>query len=198
MHVKDVVTDVNGLSLYRSPSDYDYVNRTINMGDAGLEFIIKCRQILSLPIQRLSMLNPTVFWVLTNGPTAVRDAFNTSMLVANQMTEGQAETVSLVNVIVLAVALGLQFLMVILVMLPAVRKVLKQKTSVFTVFLSTPLTILRQLRSRTEARINNIRRAAEEAEAGMDIAGAGDDLDEILGEDGKHVVNDGDEDESYQ
>ncbi len=179
--VNDLDTDVNGNGLWYSPSNYSDTNRTINVGDAGLEFIIKARFLRSANKSALTMANPNVYWTLTNGPVTLRSAFNQSMIIAQEATETQASTVYLVNVIVLGVALSLMAVMVIGVMLPAVRKVLVQKTSVFNIFLSTPLTTLRRLRASTEFKINSLRKAEEEAEAGNDIAGAADtEIDEEL------------------
>lgn len=75
----------------------------------------------------------TIVLVNNAGPVPIRNAFNLSMIIANQKTTGTAGTILLVNDIVLGLALGLLFMVTALVMAPAIRAVLKQKAFVFQV-----------------------------------------------------------------
>lgn len=170
-----VVRDLIGGTWY-SPSNYSYSNRTINMGNAGLEFVAKARVLNNRDYRADATDDGTgvSFWLLENGPKPIRTAFNESMLVAQDKTDGQGTTILLATDIVVCLALGLLFLVTVLVMIPAISGVVSQKAVIFEIFLHTPLPILRSLRASMDEKISSIHRANEEAEAGLDIGGRGD------------------------
>jgi PAS domain S-box-containing protein len=177
-----VVEDlVDGTFVTRSI--YNATNRTVNLANGGLEYLAKARQVLPRPYELDTIDEKTfsVFWLLQNGPTTIRDACNASMLIAQDKTKGITTTIGFANTIVLGVALGLLLLVTAAVMVPAVNGALRQKSSVFAVFLETPMPILRSLRARTEAKITAMVRATDESEAGLDVAGAGDASDLLDG-----------------
>jgi len=173
------------IGSYITRSNYSSTNRTVNLANAGLEFISKARQVHKRPydVNLLNETTGTMFWLLVNGPTTIRDAFNKSMLIGDGKSMGVTNTILLANFIVLGIGLTLLVLVTGCFMIPAVHGVLSQKTSVFAVFLETPLPILRSLRARSEAKITALQRAQEEANAGLDVGGAGEaDDDDIARE----------------
>jgi PAS domain S-box-containing protein len=165
---------------YQTRSQYNVTTRTVNLVDAGLEFIAKARQIGSRAYNSNTIEEPSglVFWALDNGPKPIRDAMNRSMILAQEETELQSSIVMLSNHIVLGVALLLLACVTAFVMTPSVLGVLNQKKVVFNVFLSTPLPIVRSLRAKAAAKIDAMRRANEEAEVGIDVGGKGETDDE--------------------
>jgi len=150
-------------SLY-SPSNYSYNNRTVNLGNGALEYIAKVRAILKRPYNTNSLNESTgsVFWVLENGPKPIREACNTSMIIAQAKTAGQDETILLANNAVLGIAIGLLFIVTIFGMAPAILRVVREKATIFEVFLATPLTILRQLRATADSKLTTLRSANED------------------------------------
>lgn len=164
------------IGTYITRSNYTSTNRTVNLANVGVEFISKARQIHNRPYDTnlMNETTGTMFWLLINGPTTIRDAFNTSMLIGDRKTMGVTSSILLANHIVLGIGLTLLLLVTACFMIPAVHGVLSQKTAVFAVFLETPLPILRSLRARSEAKITAIQRAQEEANAGLDVGGAGE------------------------
>lgn len=161
---------------YIDRMNFTTVPRQLNLVNAGLEAIAKARQLIARPYTDIVINESTgtTFWMLSNAPQYLRNGFNDSMLIANAKTSGVADTIMLVNDIVLGLALGLLFLVSAAVMVPAIQAVLRQKASILQVFVDTPMAILRSLRSRTEAKIVALKRASEEADAGLDVGGQGE------------------------
>lgn len=165
-----------------SKSVFNVTSRQVNLMNAGLEIIAKSRQVLNRNYSINTIDEPTgaVFFLLHNGPTRVRNGFNDSMIIAQDKTSTQGTVIMLANNIVLALALFLLVLVTATVMIPAVQGVIRQKASVFHVVLNTPLPILRSLKAKTEAKIMALRRANDEADAGLDVGGRGEaDEEEI-------------------
>ena len=113
-----------------------------------------------------------------NSGRAVRDAFNNSMMISDTRSANQSDQIELTNTIVLGVAFGCLTICALLVIVPAVFQVMKSKQAIFDVFIQVPVDIIRALRMRLAQRILAIRRAQEDADAGIDLAGAGDELND--------------------
>jgi hypothetical protein len=122
--------------------------------------------------------DPNLWWLQANGFLHVRNAMNASMMLSDTRSATQANSIELADYVVLGVALSLLLLVAAAVMVPAVYSVLAAKQAIFAVFLSVPVDIIRALRMRLANKIVAIRRAQEEAEAGIDIAGRGDELED--------------------
>lgn len=169
--VKDLVP-----GKYVSRMNWDYTVRHVNLLNGGLELIAKSHQVLARdPMDNhVSESTGTVLWVLENGPGPIRRAMNESMIIAQSKTWGRDNALVLANHVVLAISLALLLIVTGLFMMPAIIRVLHQKVRVFEVFLHTPMAILRSLRAQCETKLHAILRANEEAEAGMDVGGAGD------------------------
>lgn len=161
---------------YQSRMTWNSTTRKVNFMNAVIEFIAKARLVHARPYDQNAISEPTgtVFWILENSQKAIRMAMHKAMTIAQDNTAWQSRTLTLANHVVLGVAISSLALVTVLVMIPAIGSVLRQKHQVFEVFLNTPLPILKSLRAQAEAKITALRRAAEEADAGLDIGGAGD------------------------
>jgi hypothetical protein len=118
--------------------------------------------------------NTDVFWLQYNGYANVASAFNQSMMMQYERSATQADAALLANNVILGVALSLCLLVAAAVIAPAIVAVLREKHAVFDTFLEVPLPVIRALRQRVADRIAALRKAKEDAEAGEDVAGAGD------------------------
>jgi PAS domain-containing protein len=187
---------------YVDRDTYETTNRSMNLVNAGLEFLAKSRRLallgrgISSPSSwstnslaynqieeasvngfRVAMDDPIVFWILVNGFAGIRDAFNRSMLIANDRSALQANMISLVDLLILLIAVSLFVTIGACVMVPAVLRVISAKQTIFDVFLEVPRDVIGALRNRTLKKIEAVRQAQEDAAIGIDIAGRGDEFD---------------------
>jgi hypothetical protein len=159
---------------YVSRGSYNATLRGVNLVNAGVEFIAKARRLLSYNVTEVTMDRPEVFFVLQDGYTTIRDAMNVSMLLANERSATQGAVITLADFILTLVALVVFTVVSFAAITPAVFRVLAAKQSIFDTLLEVPLPIIRALRARAHKKIEELRRAEEEAEVGLDVAGAGE------------------------
>jgi hypothetical protein len=173
---------------YVSRSNFSFTNRSVNLGNGALELVAKARTIAKRENVSENLFDEpsgTVFWVLENGPKSIHGALDSAMRIAQQKTAGQGDTIVLASDVVLGIALGLLFLNTVAIMIPAIRGVMHDKAEIFQVILKTPLAVLRSIRGDVDAKVTAISRAMEEAEAGMDVGGAGDAAGYMMSQGGR-------------
>jgi len=148
--------------------DMDHYNRTvesISLMNAASEFLIRVRRVANLPLTSFTRANSDVLYVIRNGLEAFRLALNQTILLADQHSATQADTIDTADQVVLAVALCIFCAIGTCVILPAVGAVLRARRAVFDVFLDVPIGVLRALRSKMQRRIT----AEQQAEDGDDV-----------------------------
>ena len=79
----------------------------MSLGNLGMEFISKGRQIYHYNLSDIVDSDPTVFWVNFNGFQNVRTAFNNSIIIADSRSAKQADRMDQTNWIVLGISLSL-------------------------------------------------------------------------------------------
>lgn len=138
-----------------------------------IEFITDLRHANVAPLSEISMAVPGVFWPLTNAWGALHAAANTSMLLANKLSENQTAVVNAADSAILATSLTLFALLAAVVVVPAALRALSTQTFIFDVFLEVPRQVITALHARVSEKIEHVRLAEEAAELGEDVDDAG-------------------------
>jgi len=157
--------------------DMDRYNRTvesISLMNAASEFLIRVRRVANLPLTSFTRANSDVLYIIKNGLDSFRLALNQTILLADQHSATQADTIDTADQVVLAVALCIFCAIGTCVILPAVGAVLRARRAVFDVFLDVPIGVLRALRSKMQRRIT----AEQQAEDGDDVGAVAELEDE--------------------
>jgi hypothetical protein len=186
-----VIDCVVGTYVDRGHFNATYAN--LSLTNAGLEFASKAYAGLALPYQNLTWADLNMFYLMFNGDGSLRDAMNTSMMLADQRSATQADAIDTANLAVLLVALGVALVLAVGIVTPAVFSVLEDKHVVFDAYLGVPIKIVRRLRTRVFNRIDSLRREEQEQDENMmdDQLLDKDDLDEIERENGAVGDHDG-------
>lgn len=103
---------------------------------------------------------------------------NRSLMLADARSETQGTMIKASDVVILAVSETLFFMVIVVAIVPAVFNMAKSRQAVFQVFIAVPLPIVRALKATVQKRIDAIQRAEDENDVGVDIAGAGSELDQ--------------------
>jgi hypothetical protein len=91
------------------------------------------------------------------------------MLLANDLSASQADTILAANVTVLAVSLALFAIVALVVMVPAALRALASQQVIFDTLLDVPVEITAALRDRYAKKIEEVHRMQEAAALGIDV-----------------------------
>lgn len=158
---------------YMSRDDYNATTRLVNLPNGMIEFITDMRHANVAPLAEISMAVPGVFWPLSNAWGSLHSAANSSMLLANKLSENQTAVVSAADSAILATSLTLFALLAAIVVVPAALRALSTQTFLFDVFLEVPRQVVTALHARVSEKIEQVRLAEEAAELGEDVDDAG-------------------------
>ena len=133
------------------------------------------RRAYTLPVYGINITDPGTFWALENAWVTLRNACNTSMLLADQLSQTQATTINTSNTAVVAVSLSLFAIIALFIMVPAALRALRTQKVIFESLLEVPLPIIAALKDRAAAKIELARKEEEAAALGLDVDEVGDD-----------------------
>jgi len=161
---------------YLDRGTWKYTQRRVNLANLGLEFVAKSRLVNSLPLAEFTNTDPAVWWLNQNSWVVggLRDAMNSSIMLASERSASQATTVNQAALVVAVIGMAMLALVALGVIMPAVSAVFDANDTIFGLFLEVPLSVVRALRTVSFKKLVAIRRAQDESEGGIDVAGAGD------------------------
>lgn len=133
------------------------------------------RRAYTLPVHGINITDPGTFWALENAWVTLRNACNTSMLLADQLSQTQATTINTSNTAVVAVSLSLFAIIALFIMVPAALRALRTQKVIFESLLEVPLPIIAALKDRAAAKIELARKEEDAAALGLDVDEVGDD-----------------------
>ena len=107
------------------------------------------------------MRDPAIFFVEHNAPRGVLSALNASLFETASASSGSAASVTLMNVIMLGVALAILALASLQSVAPSIRAVQRESLEVFDIFGNVPIKVVRHLRDELEQRILDLQRQSE-------------------------------------
>jgi hypothetical protein len=117
------------------------------------------------------------FYVMMNGIGRMRDAMNTSIMLADARSASQATFIDQANMIVLLVSLLMITTLIAVVILPAINKVIKDKQLVFDALIGIPQALVKQLRADAQQQLQTFRREEEMFDDGAGLASQTDPVD---------------------
>lgn len=161
---------------YVSRGVANYTVRRVNLANLGLEFVSKARQVNAMSPSEIVISNGPVWWINENAWTlqGMRDAMNSSIILSSQRSATQAATVNQASVAVLIAGISLLLAVSAFVIIPSLASVFAATTSIYGMFLTVPVPIVRALRAQRYKKLLALRRAADELDAGLDVGGAGE------------------------
>lgn len=142
--------------------------RHLGLSNAGIELHEKAsRAIFSLDGRQFTWNDSDVYFVLVNGPNEIRKACNDSLMLADDRSSTQADTMHFADLVLLTVSEGVALLVSLAVMIPAIRSVMAAKSNIFSIILDVPLPIIRALKGRVARRLQAAAHADDDIDASM-------------------------------
>jgi hypothetical protein len=154
---------------FNSIVDFQTTERDLGLANAGLEMVSKIRLANALPAPNVTYDDVDVFYVLHNAHYGTAEAMNRSLMLADARSRTHADNVLLANIVVCAVAEVMLTAIVLTIMMPALKQVLRSKNLIFATFLEVPMPVIRALRARVQRKIEAIQRAADSEDVAIDI-----------------------------
>lgn len=103
-----------------------------------------------------------------NAWITLRNACNSSMLLADELSRTQAATISTANTAVVAVSLSLFAIIALFIMVPATLRALRTQKVIFDALLEVPQPIVSALKDRVAFKVEQARKEEEAAALGLD------------------------------
>jgi hypothetical protein len=95
--------------------------------NVGIEYAAKAFLILQKERSNITVDEPFTWWVLHNGPKAVREVFQKSIDLTDKRSQSTSSVLMTTALIVLGVAIGCFAIVTVVVMLPAIVQVVHTK-----------------------------------------------------------------------
>ena len=144
--------------------------RLISLSNLGIEFVSKAALVYSLPLINITMDNPSVWFILMNGPGSVRVGMNTSTIYLAQGIAAHDARIRIIDLAVMVAAAIIFGALSIIVVLPLALIVKRDTDGIFAIFLNLPEVILQQMEITCKAQIDAIQRLESGSSANPDAA----------------------------
>jgi hypothetical protein len=140
-------------------------SREVSLPNLALEYASKATQVITLPFENATESHPVLYYILRNGPLALRDALNSSQWAIADRLEVQYTQLKLLDASLVITGVVLFTLLSVLALLPVVRQVKSHTDDIFTIFLHLPDDVLHHMETTCRDQLNRLRALAEDPNA---------------------------------
>lgn len=144
--------------------------RLVSLSNLGIEFVSKASLVVSLPLVNVTSRQPSVWYLLHNGPTVVRQAMNASTILLSDRVDGHESLIRLVDLAVMIAACVVFGGLSIVIVLPIVLLVKRDTDSIFSIFLNLPDETLEQMETTCKAQIDALSKLEDANNPNADTA----------------------------
>lgn len=167
--------------------------RAISLSNLGIEFVSKASLVYSLPLQNITTDNPSVWFILHNGPGSVRYGMNQSTIYLAEGIIAHDASTRIIDLAVMASAAIIFGSLSIIVVLPLALIVKRDTDGIFAIFLNLPEVILQSMELTCKSQIDALEKlesgTTSNADATLQLALKQQGLEDIVMDIDDHIDN---------